>query len=362
MATYWLTRFAILRLLGLVYLVAFLVAAHQNPGLIGSDGLTPVGPFLHSVQASPWQLPTLFWLNSSDAALSTVAWSGVVLSALVLLGFANAVVMAILWALYMSIVHVGQDWYSFGWEIQLLETGFLSIFLCPLLDLRPFPRTPPQLPVIWLFRWLGFRIMIGSGLIKLRNDACWHNLTCLDHFFETQPIPNPVSRVLQFLPPPVLHFGVLWNHFVELVCPWFSFGPRLARHLAGLIMISFQVFLIIGGNLAFLNWLTIVPFLACLDDSLWQRVMPKRLVEMADRAAEQAVESKPVRASAWLVTALVAVLSIGPVENLISPQQAMNRSFEPFELVNTYGAFGTVGQTRDEIIFEGSSDGQNWIP
>ena len=117
-----------------------------------------------------------------------------------LLGFANALLMAVLWALYMSFVHVGQDWYGYGWEIQLLETGFLAIFLCPLLDARPFPRRPPPRAVIWLLRWLIFRIMLGAGLIKLRGDPCWRDLTCLDYHYETQPIPNPLSRSLHFMP------------------------------------------------------------------------------------------------------------------------------------------------------------------
>jgi hypothetical protein len=349
-----------LRLLGLVYFVAFLVAAQQNQGLLGSDGLTPVQPYLEALRSNghgPWDVPSLFWLNPSDTALNSVAWVGTGLSLLVLGGLANAAMMAVLWALYMSIVHVGQDWYSFGWEIQLLETGFLAIFLCPLLDPRPFPRSAPPTPVIWLFRWLGFRIMVGAGLIKLRGDACWRDLSCLDYHFETQPVPNPVSPWLDHLPHPILHAGVLWNFCVELVAPWFSFGPRRARHVAGLIMLSFQVFLIVSGNLAFLNWLTMVPFLACLDDTFWARWLPRRLVQQADAAANGSVAPGRVQQGvAWTVFALVAVLSVGPVKNLLSPSQAMNTSFDPLDLVNTYGAFGSVGRERDEIIVEGTSD------
>jgi len=60
-----------------------------------------------------------------------------------------------------------------------LETGFLAIFLCPLLDWRPFARRPAPRLVVWLFRWLAFRIMFGAGLIKIRGDPCWRDLTCL---------------------------------------------------------------------------------------------------------------------------------------------------------------------------------------
>jgi len=289
---YWLTRFVILRLLGFVYAVAFFVAARQLVPLIGAHGLTPATQFLASVEtelgsrtAGMEHLPTLFWFDVSDQSLSILSWIGLALSLIVLGGYANAILLALLWAMYMSIVHVGQIWYGYGWETQVLETGFLAIFLCPLLDPRPFPARPPPLLVIWLFRWLGFRIMIGAGLIKLRGDPCWRDLTCLYYHYETQPIPNPISRYLHFAPHWFHKFGTAWNHFIELIVPWFSFGPRMARHVAGVLLISFQITLIMSGNLSFLNYVTIVPFLACLDDTLLCRVLPRALVSQAQEAA-----------------------------------------------------------------------------
>jgi hypothetical protein len=224
--TYWLARFVILRLLGLVYLVAFLTAAKQIVSLIGAKGLLPVGQFLArvrkslgSTQAGFVRRPSLFWWNHSDAALLATAWTGVALSAVVLCGWANALVLAALWLFYMSFVHAGQDWYGYGWEVQLLETGFLAIFLCPLLDGRPFARRAPPLVVLWLFRWLIFRIMLGAGLIKIRGDSCWRDVTALYYHFETQPLPNPLSRWFHFLPRALLRGGVVsitwrnsWRH------------------------------------------------------------------------------------------------------------------------------------------------------
>ncbi len=361
--TYWLTRFVILRLLGLVYAVAFLVAANQLPALIGSQGLLPVGSFLDRVREAAngssasafFHLPSIFWFNDSDSALVTVAWIGFGLSCLVVAGFANALVMIVLWAFYMSIVHVGQDWYGYGWEIQLLETGFLGIFLCPLIDLRPFPKYPPSLVVIWLFRWLIFRMMLGAGLIKIRGDPAWRNLTALYYHFETQPLPNPLSRWFHFLPRPVLQFGVFYNHLAELVAPWAVFWPRTVRHTGGLIIVSFQVVLILSGNLSFLNWLTLVPALACFDDGVWSRILPRLLVRYAERAKESSLASTRVmRGLAWSLAAVVALLSIQPVLNLLSRRQIMNTTFDPLDLVNTYGAFGTVGRERYNVVFEGT--------
>ena len=98
--------------------------------------------------------------------------------------------------------------------------------------------------MIWLFRWLAFRIMLGAGLIKVRGDPSWRDLTALYYHFETQPIPNPLSRWFHFLPRVVLRIGTGFNHVAELVAPWFAFGPRVARQIAGGVIILFQLTII----------------------------------------------------------------------------------------------------------------------
>jgi hypothetical protein len=361
--TYWLTRFVLLRLLGAVYVVAFLVAVNQLVPLIGEHGLLPVGNFLDlvrqsygSTSAGFFKLPSLFWFWHSDAALLTASWLGLTLSLVVAAGYANAPLMAVLWALYLSIVHAGQEWYGYGWEIQLTETGFLAIFMCPLLDMRPFPKRPTPGAIIILFRWLTWRIMVGAGMIKFRGDKIWRNATALYYYFETQPIPGPLTRWFHFFPRLILQLGVWFNWLAELVAPFFVFWPRMGRHIAGVIIVALQVFIIVSGNLSFLNWLTIVPALACFDDGFWARILPKKLSAKARAAGESSEESKPMVITAWVVTGIVGILSIQPLYNILSPNQAMNRSFEPFELVNTYGAFGSVGLERDNVIFEGTMD------
>ena len=364
----------ILRLLGIVYAVAFLVAINQILPLIGSHGLTPLGIFLKRVSAALgsegagfMRLPSLFWLWHSDAALLTFAWIGFILSLIVVAGFANAPLLAVLWLVYMSFVHVGQEWYGYGWEIQLTETGFLAIFLCPLFDLRPFPKRPTPLPIIVLFRWLIFRIMVGAGLIKLRGDEIWRNGTALYYHFETQPIPGPLSRWFHFLPRTALKIGVWFNWLAELIAPFFVFWPRMARHIAGIIIVLLQFALILSGNLSFLNWLTIVPALACFDDGFWSAILPRILVRKAALADTVAEPSKTMTTTAWVVTVLIGILSFQPIGNILSPGQIMNTSFDPLDLVNTYGAFGTVGRERLNLIFEGTmdedtSDRANWKP
>ena len=361
--TYYLTRFLILRLLGAIYAIAFLAAINQILPLIGSNGLLPVGLYLNRItqalgsqSAGFLRLPSLFWFAHSDTALLTAAWIGFILSLIVVAGFANAPMMTVLWILYMSFVNAGQEWYGFGWEIQLLETGFLAIFLCPLLDMRPFPKRAPPFQIIVLFRWLIFRIMLGSALIKLRGDQVWRNGTALYYHFETQPLPGPLSRWFHFLPRTMLRLGVWYNWLAELVAPLFVFWPRIARHIAGGIIIGLQLILILSGNLSFLNWLTIVPALACFDDGAWSKLLPKRLTKRAQTASENAEPSRPMTITAWVVTGIITLLSIQPAFNLLSPNQIMNTSFDPLNLVNTYGAFGSVGQERLNIVFEGTND------
>ena len=277
---YWLTRFVFLRLVGIVYFVAFLSLAQQVIPLIGENGLLPAENYLNAVEPqfeSKWdafvRVPTLFWMGISDSGLSLLAWLGVLLSLIIVIGFANVPLMSFIWFLYMSFVHIGQVWYGYGWEFQLLETGFLAIFIVPLIDVRPFPRYPPPVPVIWLLRWMAFRIYLGAGLIKIRGDECWRDLTCLIYHYETQPIPNPVSPWLHFFPVWFHKLGVLWNHFIELVVPFFVFWPRHARLTAGVLLVSFQIFLIISGNLSFINWVTILPVIACFDDRFLRKIM-----------------------------------------------------------------------------------------
>ena len=362
-ASYELTRFVFFRLLGLVYTVAFAIVVLQWRPLLGSHGLLPAGSFLDAVHGAwgagaAWRLPSLFWLNASDTALMVGAWLGLVLSLLLLCGLANVPILLALWALYLSFVHVGQTFYGYGWEILLLETGFLAVFLAPLWRPGPFPKESPASPVvIILLRWLTFRLLLGAGLIKLRGDPCWRDLTCLLYHYETQPNPNPLSWYFHHAPAWFHRFEVAFNHFVELVAPWFVFGPRRARLAAGVLLVVFQIVLILSGNLSFLNWLTIAVAVASFDDGAFARLLPASLrARLQPHLAAAGQATKGRRIAVYALAAVVAVLSVNPVANLISSGQVMNTSFDPFGLVNTYGMFGGIGRERYEIVLEGTAD------
>jgi hypothetical protein len=356
---YWLTRALFLRALGLIYSVAFLVLWQQWPGLIGSRGLLPAADFMDRIRAqlSFSELPTLFWLSASDRALQSVALVGLCLAFSVLLGVDHVAVLLALWALYMSVCHVGQTFWGYGWEILLLETGFLAMFLGSVTSVSALrSRTPPSAVVMWLLRWLLFRVMFGAGLIKLRGDACWTELACLDFHYETQPVPSPVSWLLHQAPHGFHRLGVIFNHVVELIAPFFVLGPRRARLIGGGLIAAFQLLLIVSGNLSFLNWLTLAIAVACLDDAALERALPARLRERGRALEANKQSSRAQQVACGALALLVGVLSIGPIENMLSRRQAMNSSFDPLHLVNTYGAFGSVSQVRHEVILEGTRD------
>jgi hypothetical protein len=338
---YWLSRVVFQRGLAVTYLIAFLVAALQFRALLGTRGLTPVPAFLRRVSFR--RAPSVFHLHYSDRFFAAVAWTGAGLSAAVLAGLADLVplwvsmaVWAVLWALYLSIVNVGQVWYGFGWESLLCEAGVLAVFLGN-------GRTAPPVLVLWLLRWLLFRLEFGAGLIKLRGDRCWRDLTCLYHHHETQPMPGPLSWYFHRLPKPLHRVEVAANHVTQLVVPFGLFTPQPYAGVAACVIIVTQVWLMVSGNFSWLNWLTVILATSVVPWQAWAGVAPH-----------------PVAAPVWhdalvvVVTAVVAVLSYWPARNLLSRKQQMNVSFNPFHLVNTYGAFGRVTRTRYEVVVEGT--------
>jgi hypothetical protein len=329
-----------------IYLVAFLVALRQFRPLLGERGLMPAPQYLRATTF--WQTPSLFHLHYSDRALAAVSWVGIAVSAALLIGLPQAAPLpvtmlawAVLWLLYLSIVNIGQTFYSFGWESLLCEAGFLAIFLGN-------DATAPPALVLIAFRWLAFRVEFGAGLIKMRGDQCWRDLTCLDYHHETQPMPNPLSWWFHRVPKRLHRLEVLGNHFAQLIVPFGLFFPQPVAGLAAAYMILTQLYLVVSGNYAWLNWLTIVAAAAALPDVFFDLVLPV--------APASGLQPAWFAAAVIGLAAVIAVLSYWPVRNLLGPRQLMNASFNQFHIVNTYGAFGSVTRHRDEVVIEGTED------
>jgi Lipase maturation factor len=248
-----------------------------------------------------------------------------------------------LWGLYLSVVNVGQTFYGFGWETLLLEAGFLAVFL------GPAGTAPPTL-VLWLYRWLLFRVEFGAGLIKLRGDRCWRDLTCLDYHHETQPLPGPLSWFFHHLPRPLHRAEVLANHATQLLVPFGLFAPQPVARLSALVIVVTQAWLLVSGNFSWLNLITIVLAFSAMDDTLLGAVLP------VDPPASLADPARWQQAAVVALAVLVAALSIRPARNLLGRRQLMNASFDPLRLVNTYGAFGAITRVRREVVLEGTDD------
>src|SRR6266571_1571599 len=274
--TYVLAGWLFLRLLGLIYFVAFASLATQIKGLVGSKGILPATDFLAS--RSRWgvqrfyRIPTLCWFNSSDGSLLFLSWTGATLSLLLVAGIAPALVLGVLWLFYLSLFAVGRIFLGYQWDILLLETGFLAIFLAPF-ELTPhFPSasTPPVI-IRWLFWWLLFRLMFSSGMVKLRSaDPAWRKLTALCHHYETQPLPTPLAWYAHHLPRWFHRFSAAIMFIIELFVPFLIIAPPPLRHLAAFVFILFMVLIQLTGNYCFFNLLGIALSILLLDDTMLQ--------------------------------------------------------------------------------------------
>jgi hypothetical protein len=344
---YWLARFAFRRGLALIYLVAFLVAFNQFRPLLGERGLLPVRQFLGFVNFR--RAPSIFHFFYSDNFFGGVSFAGIFLSIIGLTSLSergplwiSIAVWSALYVLYLSIMNVGQVFYGFGWESMLLEAGFLAILLGS-------NRMAVPVTVIFLLRWMLFRVEFGAGLIKLRGDPCWRNLTCLQYHHETQPLPNPLSSYFHHLPKSFHKLEVVGNFAAQLVVPWGLFFPQPVAGISGALIILTQMWLFISGNYSWLNVLTMVLAVTSFTNVQLHPILRMRMP--GGLSSPMAYE--------WVIVAfnaVVIVLSYWPVHNMLSRRQMMNTSFNPYHLVNTYGAFGSVTKARYEIVIEGTEE------
>jgi len=407
--TYILTHSILIRLLALTYLIAFMSLWSQVNGLIGKRGILPATQTIEAlrnhaetagIKLDRYRLfPTFCWFDATDRFLNLQCAAGVSLAGLVILGVGPAPCLFLLWLIYLSLCTISREFLGFQWDNLLLETGFLAIFLAPLrfLPWRTYASSSrPSTLVIWLFRWLLFRLLFESGCVKLLSqDESWSNLTALTFHYETQPLPTSIAWHVHQLP--------IWMHkascflmfAVELIFPFFIFGPRRLRHLTGLIFIAFQVGIFLTGNYCFFNLLMIVLCVSLFDDealravALKLRIPGPRAVLGSQQQRKQGgvqihsalpAESNTLRAEdgsrsgLWkgfmrLAVALLVLLLTVPqlfhmLGNRSRPQfasNAMQEWFAPFRTFNSYGLFAVMTRPRYEIIVQGSSDGQNWL-
>jgi lipase maturation factor 1 len=369
--TYLLASWIFLRLLALIYLAGFLSLAVQIKALVGSEGILPVKEFLQSRRhwgiSKFFRIPTLCWFNASDRFLVVQSAAGIILSLLLLVGLAPLPVLVLLWLLYLSLFQVGRIFFGYQWDILLLETGFLAIFIAPHQFWVSFPPTmEPPVVIRWLLGWLLFRLMFSSGMVKLASrDASWRRLTALCHHYETQPLPTRLAWFAHQLPAHFHKVSALVMFAIELPLPFLIFGPPELRHLAGGFFIALMILIQLTGNYGFFNLLGILLSILLFDDSV--------LVPFAHGFAPS-LRIHPQSAPAimeWLslpVGLIVFGMSITPMLRLWRLEmrlpkriEALFGLIEPFRIVNSYGLFSVMTTERPEIILEGSKDGQTWL-
>jgi lipase maturation factor 1 len=332
-----------LRILGAINAIAFVSFGVQALGLVGSHGILPVADFLQAVRAGAgsaayFEVPTLLWLNASDAAISALWIAGALLGLAAAAGFRQRIVLAACLILWLSVCAAGQEFFAFQWDYLLAEAGFLAIFA---------DRSPVR---VWLFRWLIFRLIFFSGVVKLASgDPTWRGLTALDYHYETQPLPTPPAWLMHQLPGLFQKISTAIVLFAELIVPFLFFGPRRVRHTAAAVTIGMQVLILITGNYTFFNLLTI-------GLCLWLFIEP-------DPAIPRPLPHRVVSAALAGFIALISSLLLIEVFNAPMPSggAAILHAVAPLRLVNSYGLFAVMTTTRLEILVEGSNDGENWL-
>jgi len=402
--TYFWARRWFLRMLGLIYLIAFVSLWVQVDGLVGSNGMSPVNRFLPAVrqQLGPdayFLLPTLCWFDSSNAFLHFLCGGGAVLALLLILGIAPALLLVVLFVFYLSLAIGGQVFLNFQWDVLLLETGFLSIFIAPWRlwprDLLLWPgsaipaKGTPAIasPVSWaglfLLKLLLFKLMLMSGVVKLtsgddswgwlNHSFHWSALTALDYHYWSQPLPTIFAWWADKSPEWFKHFSVAFCLAVEIIAPFFIWAPRRPRLMAAGLMIFLQIIIALTGNYCFFNLLTIALCLLLIDDAFVFRVEGRTPTRPASQELRRPnAESMTYRLSIY--TAVIVAIVTLPINawlifSAFKPQSRppgwlarFYEQLEAFRIVNGYGLFRVMTKDRCEIVIEGSTDGIEWAP
>lgn len=367
------------RAMGLVFAIAIISLWVQIVSLVGQHGILPAHEFLDAVRSHfgverLWLLPTVFWVNGGDVAIHVVCALGLMGSLVVLAGFAPAAGLLVAWAAYLSLLGIGQDFLRFQWDTLLLESGMVAILLAPWRwRLRDAP--PPPRPALCLARWLIFRLMFTSAVVKLSSgDPTWRNLTALDYHYFTQPLPPWTAWYAHHAPEWFHKLSVLAMYCSEGLAPFLIWGPRRVRMTGAAVICALQLLIMATGNYGFFNLLTLVLCIPLLDDGLWIRnardepmacgvtgaTAPERL-PTTPRARSRVSIPRTVIVSLIFLATLVPFAGAFKIDvRRVRPVAVLARLVAPFYVANHYGLFAVMTKTRPEIIVEGSRDGVEW--
>ena len=364
--TWFLTRRVFLFLLGLVYLFAFVSIWNQIEGLIGEAGILPVKLYLKDAETHWgverfWQVPTLLWFNARDELLHIICLLGAGASLMIMANFFASGALLMAWVFYLSIFNVAQPFLGFQWDTLLLETGFLSLFLVSWRRHINGAESSPSWFVIFLFRFLLFRVVFSSGLVKLiSQDPTWADLTALYYHYETQPLPTWIGWHAHQLPQAFQEFSVVCVFIIQLGVVFLVFGPRRIRYIGCAALVLFDLLIILTGNYGFFNLLTIALCLLLLDDTVFARWLPTK----GKKSKASIFVLKKMTLLKVGVMGLCIMLYVVPLltKNYPSIYVYIAKAIRPFHIFNSYGLFAVMTTSRPEIIILGSNDRENWLP
>ena len=373
--TWFLTRRVFLFLLSLIYLVAFLSLWTQIEGLVGQRGILPVESYLKDAHWGSdrfWNWPTLFWLHAGDGFLQAICLLGVGASLCVMANRAVGLALLLMWGFYLSLFNVAQPFLGFQWDTLLLETGFLALFLVPWRRNKGTTGEPPPSPlVLFLFRFLLFRVVFTSGLVKIiSQDPTWNDFTALYYHYETQPLPTWIGWYAHQLPHGFQEFSVACVFIIQLGVVFLIFGPRRIRYIGCAVLVFHEVLIFLTGNYCFFNLLTLALCLLLLDDAVFSRWLPGK------GNWKFSGQKKTELVSVWkrrfftgirvgvlgICIMLYAVPLLVTSGNYPSIFVAIANAIRPLHLFNSYGLFAVMTTSRPEIIILGSDDRENWFP
>jgi len=358
--SYTVLKWIFFRLLGVVYFIAILSFMVQMKGLIGPEGILPVGQFFDAVSEQIgamglWIVPSLFWISTSSAFLNLMALVGLISSLMLLMGFRERMNLVVLFVVYLSFVSAGQIFMSYQWDVFLLEIGFLAI----LFSLWQ--------PTLWLLRLLLFKFIFLSGVGKLLSgDPTWRDLSALSYHYATQPLPTPLAWYFHNFPAWFHEFSVIVVLASQIIVPFFIFAPRRLRYFVAFTVIGFEVLILLTGNYNFFNILTIALALLLFDDQVLRKFIPSWLWAFVLKRREISLP-RLGRAVAGAIAVVLIVINVSQIldkftVSLPQPIRSVAGIIRPFHIANTYGLFTVMTTSRPEIIIEGSYNGEFWLP
>ena len=386
-ATYLWPRWLVLRAIGLVFVLIFAGILDVSQVLVGPHGLTPLAGFFSELREShPGALaaflraPSLFWLSHSAGLITTVACVGLVAAVTLALNFWPRLSLFASWLCLLSFVTTWRGFSGTQLDQFMLEAALLSLPFAPA-GLRPGlgSASPPRPLAVFMMRWLLFRVMFESGIVKLiAGDPHWLNLTAMDVLYETSPFPT-ILGYLDHQLPHAYHVGEIALTFAaEIVAPLLAvFGGRRGRWLAFGTWVIFQAGIQLTNNFGWLNTGSLALGLLLLDDQMLTAAVTRlRLKKLSAFLTRPAPPSLPRALNPWNLHALCAALwlhfsltlyffatSCGlPTAtlpySLLRPADAL---FAGLHSANPYTLYAGLLPGRRAVEFEGSNDaGLTW--